>query len=603
MRHVLVTFALLLAASAALAQPPVYLPQPDAQATESAFRSDPRLQQSITTEIIGRSAISALALLSERSDVELAVAPEDLATLGERKLTVIAKGCSLTAVLAQIPEALQECHWQVSRGDQPSYQLHRNPNVEATMKQVMENDPVRTRIRAERIARLDEARAALALSAEQLAELEKTDLMMARAMRDPYARTWVEILLSLPPEQARQLRETGRLSVAYADAPPQFQQAVQRMGEWFTDLLLKQDNENSTTLAGMFAWRDYLWDATVTFNDMGTGWGMGLWVELSWTTQDGSERIHDVALHPRYPCQDEGGMRFMRLLQATGTPDNAAPEIVRQLESAGVRADNVRREERHKCAWVEPSDPALLQSIKLGGRNLPELADLQKSVSDQSGLSVVSDYFTKLSGPYVSQEMRAEVPLWRLLYAVGEDHFRGDVQLWRKSGEVLVFHRADWPALSHTEVPESVIEVCRQKMRRQGALTADDLAALAVLLHNRGISSPAWPRDLKGITVYAGNEWALLLYASLSADQRVKAAAPAGLSYADMDSDQQRQVVARAAAGQPVIRDRDAARATFALVERIEVDEYAPVQNIYKQLELRFPNRTDRALIMYRRQG
>ena len=74
---------------------------------------DPRLQQSVRIEIIGRAATPALRLLSERTGVMLGVVPEDLETAGERKLTIIAQGCSLKALLVQIPKALQDCHFDV----------------------------------------------------------------------------------------------------------------------------------------------------------------------------------------------------------------------------------------------------------------------------------------------------------------------------------------------------------------------------------------------------------------------------------------------------------------------------------------------------------
>ncbi len=94
------------------------------------YDSDGRLDQPLRIEILGRGAVPALALLSEKTGVSLTVAPEDLGTVGERKLTVIAKGITLKAIMLNIPEALQECHWDVdSSGREPVYQLHRNSGM------------------------------------------------------------------------------------------------------------------------------------------------------------------------------------------------------------------------------------------------------------------------------------------------------------------------------------------------------------------------------------------------------------------------------------------------------------------------------------------
>src|SRR5512137_1505652 len=71
---------------------------------------DPRLQQPVRIEIIGSSAADAMKLLSGKTGISLGVTAEDRDTVGERKLTIIAQGCSLKSLLVQIPEALQECH-------------------------------------------------------------------------------------------------------------------------------------------------------------------------------------------------------------------------------------------------------------------------------------------------------------------------------------------------------------------------------------------------------------------------------------------------------------------------------------------------------------
>jgi len=49
--------------------------------------------------------VPALELLSQATGVSLGVAPEDLDTVGERKLTIISKGLTLKANKVQLPEA------------------------------------------------------------------------------------------------------------------------------------------------------------------------------------------------------------------------------------------------------------------------------------------------------------------------------------------------------------------------------------------------------------------------------------------------------------------------------------------------------------------
>ena len=62
--------------------------------------ADARLDQQVEIEIIGRAAVPAMQMLSEKTGVSLAVAPENLNTVGERKLTIISKGLTLKAIMA-----------------------------------------------------------------------------------------------------------------------------------------------------------------------------------------------------------------------------------------------------------------------------------------------------------------------------------------------------------------------------------------------------------------------------------------------------------------------------------------------------------------------
>jgi len=602
MRHLVLVSLLLLIAVPALAQQYPMSPwQWQPQLIENGFDLDRRLEQPVTIEIMGRSAVSALKLLAEKTGVDLSVSPESLLTLGERKVTVIAKDCSLKTIMVQIPHSLQECHWLIdTRGTQPVYQLHRNAGVGATMKWLTEkNVPgAAKRIRESRLARMEEARQALTMTPEELAELEKTDLLMARTMRDPYARNLVEALLSLPPQQEEQLRDTGQVSLAYAQASPTLQKAVQQMGEWQrAAIAAKYPNApNDPT------WREHLPGSSLIFQDMNTDHGFGIYLKVDWEGDvegRGMGNLFDTALQPRFASLDDGESRFVRLLVATGTSDEkTAYGIVEGLDHAGFRHDDVKREERRKKEWIEPTDPALLQTVKLGDRQFADFAEIQEFISDQTGLSVVSDYFT-LRRFYLRDEARAGLPLWRLLYSLGEDDFWGDVYLWRKAGNLLIFQRADWYALAPKELPESLITEYREKLRAQGEFTLDDLAELAVILNSRGLTEPTWPKDLTSAHIQLANGWALRFYASLSPDQRVKVRSAAGLSYADMTIAQRREVADRGAAGRPVVPENEATWAVFSLAERTEGS--GTQHSAFTQLELRFPGRTDVALVGFRR--
>jgi len=598
MRRSLLSLLLLLAAAPALAQHDLGARE---QWQPQVADTDARLQQSVEIEILGRAAVPALDLLSEATGISLSVAPEDLTTVGERKLSIFAHGCSLKDIMVQLCEALQECHWDIdASGDEPVYLLHRDAGVENTTKWLGDRDAA---LRAEeksdrRIARMDEARRALAMSPEELAELEETDLLMARSVQDPHSRDLLEIVLSLPDDQGDQFGDTGRLEMDYVNAPERLQHATHRIAEWFVD---RAGGENLPD--ELRNWRDHLSHATIALSDYGVDHGWGVWLSLDIPNEQGYPTIHDVALHPRYCNLDEGGICYTRLLVATGAAadEDAAFEMAKQRDLEGFRVDAGKREERHKKEWAEPTDPDLLQTIVLGDRQFADFAEIQQFIAQETGLSVISDYFT-LGGPYIPEDVREGVPLWRLLYMLGEHDFYGDLYLWEKAGKCLVFHRADWYALAEQEVPEALIADWRARLEEQGELTLDDFAEVAVILDSLDLPATNLPRDLQRAGLHVGfsaNAWALLLYASLSPEQLEKLQSPEGLPASDMTIAQRQRAIDRAAALPiPLARDQ-AYRATFHLVDQI--DERRGQRFARTELQLRFADQTDGALVRFRR--
>ncbi len=598
MRHLLVAVCLLLATGPAVAQHDLGARE---QWQPQIGDTDARLQQSVEIESLGRAAVPALAMLSEGTGVSLSVAPEDLTTVGERKLSIFAQGCTLKDIMVQLCEALQECHWDIDEsGDTPVYLLHRNAGVENTSKWLGDKDAARRaeEARRQRVARMDEARRALAMSSEELAELEKTDLLMARSVQDPHSRDLLEILLSLPADQADQFRDTGGMEMDYVNAPERLQQATHRVATWFVERAGGEQLPDE-----LRNWRDHLSHATIGFNDCGVDHGWGVWLSLDIPNQQGYPTIHDVALHPRYCNLDEGQICYTRLLVATGAAANedAAFEMAKQRDFKGFSVGAEKREERHKREWAEPTDPDLLQTIVLGDRPFASLAEVQQFIAQETGISIISDYFT-LYGPYIPEHVREGVPLWRLLYILGEHEFYGDLYLWEKAGKCLVFHRADWYALAKQEVPEALIADWRARLDEQGELTLDDFAEVAVILDSLDLPATNLPDDLQRAGLHVGfdqNRWALLLYASLSPEQIEKLRRPEGLPASDMTIAQRQRVIDRAAALPiPLARDQ-AYRATFHLVDQI--DERRGQRFARTELQLRFADQTDRALVRFRR--
>ncbi len=535
--------------------------------------SDPRLQQPAQLEIIGRAAVTGLPILSEKTGVMLTIAPEDLTTVGERKFTVIAKGCTLKAIMVQLCEALQECHWDV---EGEVYLLHRNTDAETAGEQQGKEigDRALAERREVRTARVEAARAALKMTPEELAELEKTEPILGRAARDTRARELMDILFALPGDQFRQFSERGGVSLGYLQAPERMQKAAEASLALF---LVRREKggapgldyyEGQQGTEGVAAWKEHLGGVTMEFADHGSDFGFGVRFVVSVPLGDGRFSVDEAVLPPRYLSTDEGTGSYLRLLQDTGSPDHdAAWEIITKNEREGFSYAREKLAARRKAEWVEPTDPELLKVVTLeAGRG--DLAEIQKSLAQKTGLSVISDYFTQ-RGPWVGEEMAAGLPLWRTLYLLGDNEFLGKTVAWRKVGGCLVFRDVHWHQRAQTEVPESLVVAYREKLKTQGQFTLDDLAAFAVALGDRSIGSDSLPEDLAraGLRSTAYARTGLRFYASLSPEQVAAARRETGLPYAEMSIAQRQQMAEVARRQSPPISSDALPESAFRVIE------------------------------------
>jgi hypothetical protein len=527
--------------------------------------ADPRLDQPVAIELTGRAAVPVTEMLSEATGVSLAVAPEDLATVGERKLTIISNRLTLKTIMVQIPEALQECHWDIdTSGDEPTYLLHRNAGAGQTLErqQASRRQQATQTVQQLRAACLDDVRRALAMSPEQLAELEQTDLFLARAARHPDFRALMQSLLALPEDSMAELREAGHTTLNYADAPPEVQRAARlvldqhrRWLEWVRSWPPEAErppywdeiDDWDARLADLEAQFESGEDLPIIYAHFGgreVGFGPIIFV--------GEESA--VLLPARYTRSFIPGNYYHFLLAETGDDDKAAIATVEHLSKEWRELRD--RRQWSEDDWVEPSDPRLHQQVSApttfveGWGDRTDLSDLQQLIAERTGLSIISDYFTR--GPiglYPGQRPLGG-PLWRDLYVLGQ---AGRFE-WDLVGDCLVFHREDWYRLAHSELPESFIEKYRSKLEDQERFTLDDMAQLAFELEHRphppqprfrGIGRFAIPRDLldAGADAVSGPyRGMLLLYHALTPEERSAARTPDGLPLSQLPPSKQRAV-------------------------------------------------------------
>ena len=521
--------------------------------------NDPRLQQPVEIEIIGRAAEPALVMLSEQTGVTLAVAPDDLGTVGERKLTVLAQGCSLKAILVQIPKALQECHWDIDpTGPEPVYLLHRNGGAETTMAQLAEKElwDWQEEGRPAREARVAAARKALGMSPAELAELEKTDLYLARSVIDAKSRSMLELFLSLPEVQMNQFIDTGTAAMPHPAAPEHFRKAADQLlqasrEEWTA----KQESwSRGLTLKILDVVQGDIDHATIQYEDDSEG---GSYLRIFAFDEEGSRCSWGVepalwSRHPRLALESW----YRPLLLGSGTPEEkAADALAQEWERRGATEKQAQTEMERGAKWREPRSPELHREIMLPFEEPVEQVEVQRFIAEKTGLSLVSDHFTTWGPRPIPEEARASMPAWRLLYLLGEKWFW--TYDWNEAGTCLVFSDRNWYRRVPEECPESLVIRYREKLAEQGTLTLEDVAAFAVDLERRRPTNAnvrrtrvMIPRDLAraGLSAAGSFREGLLMYAALTPEQRAKARSAEGLPYAKMTGTQQ-EVVRRSAVG------------------------------------------------------
>jgi hypothetical protein len=539
---------LLLAAPAAVGQYPADPWQWQPEFTDKGFDSDRRLERTVSIEIVGRPAAAVLQLLSQEIGVDLSVSGENLDTVGERKLTIIAKGCSLKGIMVQIPEALQECHWRISRGGpQPVYQLHRNAGVDyAKLKAALMAGVGEQRSGAAwraRVGRVEEAAGALGLPRSDLEALSKKDPFLALTMNDRYARARLEAFLALPADIRARFDASGEASMSTAEAPAGLRQTARESVEaWLTtglDYMIKHPErlpEPLTPEAEASARQmnaeitEELPRATLTFRDLGVESGRGILLVVK-TPAHGEQEL--VVVPPRYPDPGSSSPVIPLMIAAGAGSVEGAQHALQEWQREGLEARS-RVPGGEKATGASGSaacEPAVLFNIAEEGPL--QLTDLQRSIAGRTGLSIVSDYSTR-DYVMVPSEARAERPLWQVLDLLAQSSPAGF--RWRMRGQCLVFHRSMWAVWALREIPESIIVRYREKLVAQGHLSLDDVAAFYVELADRPLlreKTLELPDDLREAGVFC-EPWAPLLYASLSPEQRRRARSPGGLQMSEL---------------------------------------------------------------------
>ena len=475
-------------------------------------------------EILGRAVVPALELLSKQTGVTLQVAPENVETLGERKLTVIAQGCTLKALMVQIPKALQECHWDVvTTGDKPTYLLHRETESDEEIARLM--SPL---TESELHGAAGEAGNAAGGGAGGAGDVSRgvggtgEDGPAAGGHgKDPEAKARLQLLLGLPPEQMEGFLKNGRRGMDYANAPEAYQQAARQSAAAFLAESQRQAADSRSNMLNL-GWAKtlnaHVSEVGIYFNDLGTAGGSvsaglrilrprGIWGRRGSVCASG---ITVVPCSPRLPSEswreDCHG-----LLLKTGYSGAEADEVMDRLEKERKAAAEQDQEQKRAREWIEPEERAApTQSSRCLSPSPSSKSRYCAPSPSRRDFSLVSDYFTAWRTRPLSREAQAPAPAWRVMYLLGEEWFW--TYDWSAAGQCAALHDRYWYRQVAQELPESMVEALRATVKEQGRFTFEDIVAATVELQRRNPVPPAlsmWypnvPSDLQKAGLWGSN--------------------------------------------------------------------------------------------------
>jgi len=251
------------------------------------------------------------------------------------------------------------------------------------------------------------------------------------------------------------------------------------------------------------------------------------------------------------------GSPYEWLLVRTGETPDAARSMVKKSGEDWPKLVEARL--WAEAGWTEPTDPRLHEVVDwpVDDEGFVRLSGAQQRISDRTGLSIISDWFTYDAIPQYPGQPALGGPLWHDLYVLGK---LGQYK-WVQAGDCLVFHRTDWHLRAQRELPESLIAEYKARLARQGHFTLEDIAELASVLALRPLPRPggfSMPLELHdtGACVAAcpNSRWPLLLWRALSPDERAAGESEQGLRFADLPG---RSAAALARAAWPVAQPVD----------------------------------------------
>jgi len=519
---------------------------------------DARLDKHITVEIIGRPVAVALKRLSAISGVVLSVAPEKLDILGERKVTLIARKLTLRAIMERLSTALPECYWRMlGKAGAAKYVLY----WEATnyysytalrrLQQTAGRQAGQSQVRFKRVEELIET---LGLSEAQFGKIEQQDPLLAQAARNPTNLAALNALLNLSPASLERFFREGELEISWSAAPASLREAARMVLEDLAALEQAQKADADSAPGSLKVEIEQritelfkeLPHSKLTFRDAGCERGLGIILSIN---GDGKTII---------PPRQARSERWQQLLLAQLSPSGETGAFVPNMDWSHIPpSPNNAESSNSKKAAVEANLPQMGKMVWFSTATTLAFSEIQRRISQQTGLSIISDYFT-LPPRQLPKALQEKTPLSRTLNLIRPERYE-----WQVFGELLVFHRIDWYDMSLKEVPEELLVKYHEKISRQGGFTLDDAAAFYRALRRR--VPPilfSLPGDLAdaGLAVHPRDQWALLLYGSLSQEQKAKTRGQAGLKRSEMTETQAAQVrelerLARGEALRPIAPD------------------------------------------------
>lgn len=519
-------------------------PAPSAVATPDADKD--RMAQRITYEAKRQSVLVILEGISKLSGVTLKAGYNEKDwQVRDRKMNVFAKDVPLSNLMNSIGRVMK-FKWIAEKGEKGRPAIYRlimdrKTLLDAESQRVREEERMEA-LTVERRKQTLESYAKLSeLSAADLDKLRKEDPYQYVLATSGYAKGLNDFFAAVPgAQEAMASGQERAFPIAGLQEPAQ--RACRQMLQSIMEIAKRMLGRPPDGMPPD-------WIDNLSYDEMRFTCNPD--ARFSWDRELGGVVAADVKIafdensHARLPLLFPGchmAKAVGEILAGSKADGRSMEEMDKEVNSVidSAAAADMEETQPHEEPIERPDDPALKAKIRIKPDS-GKLEDVQAALAKESGLAVVSDNFgastmdSRLAPLFKETEIRSVIEQMAKLYLYTWDKPRGAVE----------FRDRKWYRKRAAQIPDAWLEVWRESLKKNGTLSLDELAEIAVLSNDQISMNISPDPELQAADVsetVTANQDTLVLYAGLTEAQRKMLFTDDGLDCQALTPEQSTQV-------------------------------------------------------------